>query len=98
MGADAPGKQELEVELVARADVLAVDIERQCLEHGEFARAFSEGRIKAEDCVELGLLLSGRARGRVNASQITIADLTGVATQDIAIARTVLERIPGLEI
>lgn len=98
MGADAPGKQELAVELVARANVLAVDLARQCLEHGEFAGAFAAGLIKAEDCIELGLILSGRARGRQAISQITIADLTGVATQDIAMARTVLERVAGLDI
>ncbi len=97
MGADAPGKRELDINLVASANVRAVDIARQSLEHGEFSGAFSDGRITADDCVELGMILSGRARGRRAASQITIADLTGVATQDIAIARTVLERIPGLQ-
>lgn len=96
VGADSPGKQELETGLVARADVRAVDLARQCLAHGEFARAHAEGLIRAEDCVALGLVLAGRAAGRAAASDITIADLTGIATQDIAIARTVLERAPGV--
>lgn len=96
VGADSPGKHELETRLVARADVRALDMARQCLVHGEVAGAYAEGLIRAEDCVELGRVLAGRWPGRRAASDITIADLTGVATQDIAIARTVLERAPGV--
>ncbi|MBM2712913.1 ornithine cyclodeaminase family protein [Mesorhizobium caraganae] len=98
MGADSPGKQELDRKLVARANCLVVDIARQCLEHGEFAGAFADGLIKADDCTPLGAILSGKVVARRNPTDITIADLTGVATQDIAIARTVLERIPGLKL
>ncbi|OWK25480.1 hypothetical protein AJ87_09585 [Rhizobium yanglingense] len=98
MGADSPGKQELDRKLVARADILVVDIARQCLEHGEFAGAFADGLIKSDDCTELGMILAGKAVGRKDPADITIADLTGVATQDIAIARTVLERTPGLKL
>lgn len=98
IGADSPGKQELEAELVARADVRAADMNRQCLERGEFATAFKNDLIKAGDCIELGRILAGKTVGRKSDDDITIADLTGVATQDIAIARTVLERIPELKL
>lgn len=96
VGADSPGKCELDVELVARADRRVADKLDQCLDHGEFAGAHAAGLIAAADCVELGAVISGRATGRMSDRDITIADLTGVATQDIAIARTVLERLPGL--
>lgn len=92
MGADGPGKQELETALVARADIRASDMKTQSLGHGEFSHACSAGLIGRDDCIELGAVLAGTTAGRRAAEDITIADLTGVATQDIAMARTVLER------
>ena len=92
VGADGPGKQELETALVAKADLHVADLRSQCLDHGEFARAHSTGLITTADCIELGAVLSGRVAGRRRAKDITIADLTGVATQDIAMARCVLAR------
>ncbi|WDZ79586.1 NAD(P)-binding domain-containing protein (plasmid) [Ensifer adhaerens] len=91
MGADAPGKQELDVALVARADRRMTDLAAQCLDHGEFSAAAQAGLIGEDDCVALGAVLSGAAQGRRSDQDITIADLTGIATQDIAIARTVLD-------
>ncbi len=92
LGADGPGKQELDTELVARADVRVSDSLSQSLGHGEFAHARAAGKISTENCVELGAVLNGMARGRTTEDEITVADLTGVATQDIAMARTVLKR------
>lgn len=92
MGADGPGKQELETALVARADIRASDMKTQSLGHGEFSHACLAGLIGRDDCIELGAVLAGTTAGRRSAEDITIADLTGVATQDIAMARTVLER------
>lgn len=90
VGADAPGKQELEVDLVARADVLAVDLASQCLDHGEVSHAFRAGTITADDVREVGAILAGAQSGRTGDNQITIADLTGIAAQDIAMANAVL--------
>lgn len=92
IGADSPGKQELETALVAKADVRVADMLTQSLDHGEFAAARMSGLIGASDCVELGAVLCGTSPGRQRPEDITIADLTGVATQDIAMARTVLAR------
>jgi len=39
--------------------------------------------------LELGHIISTKQAGRTNNEQITIADLTGVAVQDIQIAKTV---------
>ncbi len=93
MGADAPGKQELDIALVARADRLVVDLAEQCLDHGELSAAARAGLIGVDRCVALGAILSGVAEGRRSDRDITIADLTGIATQDIAIARTVLDEL-----
>lgn len=92
IGADSPGKQELDTALVAKADRRACDMLSQSLDHGEFAVARSLNLIAAPDCIELGAVLDGSAEGRRNRDEVTIADLTGVATQDIAMARTVLVR------
>lgn len=90
VGADAPGKQELETELVARADLLVADLVSQCLDHGEISHAALAGLIQSGNVVELGLLLSNPGLGRTGTEQITIADLTGIAAQDIAMANAVL--------
>lgn len=86
IGADAPGKQELASALVRKADVVVADHIGQCLDHGEL----SHSRIDPEDIVELGHVLNGAAIGRSAFDQITIADLTGVAVQDVAITQAVL--------
>ncbi len=91
VGADAPGKQELAPDLVAGADVLAVDSMDQCLDQGEVSHAFAAGQIQRADVIEVGQILSGAGQGRRTDSEITIADLTGIAAQDIAIANVVLD-------
>ena len=76
--------------LVARADVLAVDLVSQCLDHGEVCQVAKSGLIEPDDLQEIGALLCGTGRRRADESQITIADLTGIAAQDIAMANAVL--------
>jgi ornithine cyclodeaminase len=88
IGADSPGKQELDVELVSQADLAVCDLASQSLDHGEFQHAHAAGRLKG--VVELGLILSGDRPGRRRAEEITVADLTGIAPQDIAITASVL--------
>jgi ornithine cyclodeaminase len=90
VGADAPGKQELVTSLVARAGVLVADSITQCLDHGEISHAFGQGMVTQDRVAEIGHVLSGDALGRTGAAQISIADLTGIAAQDIAIAMVVL--------
>jgi ornithine cyclodeaminase len=89
MGADADGKQEIEAALFARAAVCAVDSRSQCVDHGDSHHAITGNFIRAEDLVELGSIISGQHAGRSSADDITIADLTGVAVQDIQIAKAV---------
>ncbi len=86
VGADAPGKHELESSLIKLADVVVADSRSQCLDHGELSVVSDGGTV-----IELGEVLAGTADGRTDAQQITIADLTGIAAQDIAIASVVLD-------
>ena len=43
VGADAPGKQELDIKLINRADIVAVDLVSQCIDHGEISHASRAG-------------------------------------------------------
>lgn len=87
VGADAPGKQELDAALLARADVRAVDSRAQCLQHGDSSHALRAGLLCETDFVELGEIIAGPRTGRTAPQQITIADLTGLAIQDIQVAK-----------
>lgn len=93
MGSDSPGKQELDPALFARAGVCAVDSRSQCIDHGESHYAVAGGHVTEAGLVELGDIIAGRARGRSDEDEITIADLTGVAVQDIQIAKAVWQAL-----
>jgi ornithine cyclodeaminase/alanine dehydrogenase-like protein (mu-crystallin family) len=86
VGSDEPDKQELAPDVLARADVVAVDDRGQAAHFGELHHAIQAGFCAHEDVVTLGELLDGTARGRVGADDLTVADLTGVGVQDAAIA------------
>lgn len=89
MGSDTAEKQELEVGVLAKADIVVVDSIQQCLKRGEAHKAIQAGLISENSLNELGHIISGRFPGRTSDAQITVADLTGVAVQDIQIAKAV---------
>ncbi len=93
IGADCPGKQELDVELIARAGLLVCDSPEQALDHGEFQTLARSGRLNAAGVVTLGDVLSRDHPGRHAGDQITIADLTGLAAQDIAVSQSILKGV-----
>ena len=88
VGSDTVDKQEVASEVLAMADIVVADSISQCKERGEIYQALKNNQIKDSDAVELGDVIANKA-GRKNADQITIADLTGVAVQDIKIAEAV---------
>ncbi|MBT8347257.1 MAG: ornithine cyclodeaminase family protein [Desulfofustis sp.] len=89
VGSDTPLKQELDPDILAKADLVVADSIPQCLERGEIAKAIGAGTLNRDQVVELGKIVSGRVQGRTAKDQITVADLTGVAVQDIQIAKAV---------
>jgi ornithine cyclodeaminase len=93
VGSDTPGKQELDTEILARAEVVVADSIPQCLIRGEIAQALKTSHVKKEQLLELGNIISGAEDGRTSESQISVADLTGVAVQDIKIASAVYRAI-----
>jgi alanine dehydrogenase len=92
IGADAKGKQELDAALLKEAKVLVDDIE-QASHSGEVNVPLSQNLIKVEDIYgTIGEVVAGFKRGRENNREITIFDLTGLATYDIICARLVYEK------
>jgi ornithine cyclodeaminase len=89
VGADGGGKQELDPRLFARA-VCAADSRKQCAAFGDSSYAIQQGLIAIGDLIELGEIIQDRTLRRKDAAQITIADLTGVAVQDILVAKLAL--------
>ena len=93
VGADTADKNEVRASVLARADLIVADSISQCRERGEIRHALTAGALDASRLVELGNIVRGLHSGRTTPDQVTIADLTGVAVQDIQIARTVLDSL-----
>src|SRR5438093_485517 len=92
VGTGTPEKIELEPALLQRADKLVADRVSQTERYGNLHHAMAAGIVTRDKVyAELGDLAAGRLPGRENASEITVADLTGVGVQDAAIAQTVVE-------
>jgi len=82
VGADAPGKQELDPEILRRTDVLLVDSLAQCEKLGELQHV-ADQRDRA---VELGTFLE-----QPRATRNSVADLTGLGVEDLFIAEWIYE-------
>ncbi len=93
VGSDGPDKQELDVDVLARADKIVADSIPQCLRLGEIYHAIERGAIVKEKVyAELGEITAGLKPGRTSEVEIIVCDLTGVGVQDVAAASLVLER------
>jgi len=89
MGSDTPEKNEIDPAILERAALVVADSIPQCLLRGEIRAAIAAEALRREDIVELGNVIAGKARRR-SPDDITVADLTGVAVQDIMIAKAVV--------
>jgi alanine dehydrogenase len=92
IGADAPGKQELETLLTVAAKVF-VDSLDQASHSGEINVPWTEGQLdEVKLAGTLGAVIAGAKPGRVNDQDITVFDSTGLSIQDMAVAHLVYER------
>ena len=96
MGADGPGKAEVAVGELARADLFCDDWE-QASHGGELAAGVVAGVVTRDRVTDIGRVLTGAAEGRRSGRDITLFDSTGLAIQDLAIALAALERADDLE-
>jgi len=86
IGADAPGKEELDPELLKRAKIVIDDWE-QASHSGEINVPLAEGIIIKENIWgEIGEIVAGLKPGRTSPDEITVFDSTGLAIQDAVTA------------
>ncbi|MDQ4142632.1 MAG: ornithine cyclodeaminase family protein, partial [Actinomycetota bacterium] len=93
MGSDTMHKQELDPAILGRAEVVVADSREQARVRGEIAHALRRKTIDEGRVLELGDVIAGKSRGRTSNRDITVADLTGVAVQDIQIAKAVCSHL-----
>jgi len=94
IGADSPGKQELDATVFGSADLIIVDSLSQCLDHGDLSHAKSESKDKT--VMEIGTLLKEPLERKEQ--WITVADLTGVAIEDLQVAKAIYHQLQGKRI
>ena len=91
IGADAPGKQELDPILLRRAEIF-VDDREQAVHSGEVNVSIRDGLLLPDSIAgTLGEVLTGRA-GRSSREAITIFDSTGISITDLAAASEAMKR------
>ncbi len=89
VGSDTPAKQELDPDILGRADLVVVDSLSQSELRGEVFKAVAAGVLARDRLVELGRAIADPAARRLSEAAVTVADLTGVAVQDIQISKAV---------
>ncbi|MBT5187283.1 MAG: ornithine cyclodeaminase family protein, partial [Kordiimonadaceae bacterium] len=89
MGADQPGKQELPVGLLEHSNLYA-DYPPQSIINGEFEAIYNKNN--AVLITAIGAVIMGDNPGRIDEEQITVFDSSGIALQDLSVAKSVLDQ------
>lgn len=89
IGSDTPDKNELDPAILAGADAVVTDCKEQALRCGEVFCALNNSDFSEAKLVEIGALIANGQGLRQSENDITVADFTGIAPQDIAIAQSV---------
>ena len=97
MGADGPGKAEVAIAELSRAHLFCDNWE-QASHGGELAAGVAAGIVTQDTVTELGAVLIGEADGRRSAGDVTLFDSTGLAIQDLAIAKAAFTKASALEL
>lgn len=92
IGADAPGKEELDPAILKRAKIVVDDWE-QASHSGEINVPINQGIITRENVwAEIGEIVAGLKPGREKRDEITVFTSTGLAVQDAVTAKRVYEK------
>jgi alanine dehydrogenase len=91
LGADAHGKQEVELKAIQRCTLFCDEWE-QASAGGELANGVEAGVVSREDVTQLGEVLTGDSTWTRSDGEITLFDSTGLAIQDLAICQAIYER------
>ncbi len=93
IGADAPGKEELDPKLL-KASKVVIDDWSQASHSGEINVPISKGLFSKKDVyAELGQIVAKKKKGRTSDDEITIFDSTGLAIQDVSTAYLAYKRL-----
>lgn len=91
-GSNALIRRELDEKAVARAALVCVDSRATALrEAGDLLPALEKGRLHEGQLVELGEIIVGIRPGRVDGQAVTLFESQGMAIQDLAVARRLVE-------
>ena len=93
VGSDTHDKCELDYNILAKADLVVADSIEQNVLRGEIHQALKHNAINEANLIEIGEIFENPQRGRKNDVDITVADLTGVAVQDLVIAEAVFNAL-----
>lgn len=92
LGADGPGKAEAHPAAIASC-ALFCDEWAQASHGGELTGAVEAGLIGRDDVIDLGAVLVGEDPGRRGPEAATLFDSTGLAIQDLAVAKAALDAL-----
>ena len=96
VGADTPGKTELDPRILGRAHTIVTDDHRECLHHSEFGAAVRAGAVAEDSDCSFGEMLSlASPDPRMARDGVSVVDLTGMGVQDLAIAMVTLRELTG---
>jgi len=92
VGADAAGKEELDPSILKEAIVVVDDI-RQAGSGGEINVPIQRGLYSIDEVHgTLAEVVLGKKKGRIDDEVITVFDSTGIAIEDIAVAKLLFEK------
>jgi alanine dehydrogenase len=92
VGADAPGKQELDPSILTEAIVVVDDL-TQASHSGEINVPIQKGLYSADEVYgTLAEVIVGQKKGRTDSRAISVFDSTGIAVEDIAVAKLLFEK------
>jgi alanine dehydrogenase len=92
VGADAPGKQELDPSILKEAIVVVDDL-KQASSSGEINVPIQKGIYSTGEIYgTLAEVIVGKKKGRTDNKVITVFDSTGIAVEDIAVAKLLFDR------
>jgi len=93
VGSNFLAKAEIDVEVVKRANLVAIDSKDQGrLEAGDLVAALDQGVIEWFDIAEIGRVIAMRSPGRQSPDDITLFKSLGIGLEDIAVAMKVYQK------
>jgi alanine dehydrogenase len=92
IGADAPGKQELDPAVLVKSKIVVDDWSQSC-HGGEINVPVAKGIIKKDDVWgDICEIVAGLKKGRTSPDEITVFTSTGLAIQDAAAAKLAYQK------